>query len=371
MNVPFVDLKAQYAGIKQEIDAKIRAIVENTDFIMGKNVENFEKEFAQFCGAKFCSGVSSGTSALHLALKASNIKQGDEVITVPNTFIATTEAISQVGATIKFVDCDPETYTIDVHEIEKAITPKTKAILPVHLYGQSADVKAIKEIADKHNLMIIEDAAQAHGAEHYGKRVPIGDIACFSFYPGKNLGAYGDAGAVVTNNEKIAELVNAYRNHGRLPGEKYEHSLEGYNERIDALQAGILSVKLPHINNWNESRRKKAALYNKLLANTEGLVTPYESPFNKHIYHLYVVRIISQNRERMMESLKKEGISTQIHYPIPLHEQRAYQHLNIKKGSFPIAEEYAKQILSLPIFPEITEEQVHYVAEKVIQAMNE
>ncbi|MBI5393414.1 DegT/DnrJ/EryC1/StrS family aminotransferase [Candidatus Woesearchaeota archaeon] len=371
MNIPFVDLKAQYSRIKDEIDAKISEVVSNADFIMGQNVEKFEKEFAQFCNAKFCSGVSSGTSALHLALKAAGIKQGDEVITVANTFIATTEAISQVGATIKFVDCDPVTYTIDVKQIEKAITSKTKAILPVHLYGQCADVKAIREIANKHNLLIIEDAAQAHGAEHHGKRVPVGDIACFSFYPGKNLGAYGDAGAVVTNNEKIAELVNAYRNHGRLPGEKYEHSLEGYNERIDALQAAILSIKLKYLCSWNNMRRKNAVLYNELLADVKEIVTPIESSFNKHIYHLYVIRILDKNREKIMEALKKQGIATQIHYPIPLHEQKAYKHLNIIKGAFPISEQYAKQIISLPMFPEMTEEQIHYVCEKLKEALKE
>ncbi|MBS3136902.1 DegT/DnrJ/EryC1/StrS family aminotransferase [Candidatus Woesearchaeota archaeon] len=366
MNIPFVDLKAQYNQIKQEIDAKISEVVSNTDFIMGQNVASFEKEFAQFCGARFCSGVSSGTSALYLALKAAGIRQGDEVITAANTFIATTEAISQTGAKIKLVDCDPETYTINPTEVEKAITSKTKAILPVHLYGQCANIKALKEIADKHHLLIIEDAAQAHGAEHHGKRVPIADIACFSFYPGKNLGAYGDAGAVVTNNEKIAELVNAYRNHGRLPGEKYEHSLEGYNERIDALQTAILSIKLKYLDSWNSMRRKNAALYNKLLADVKGIVTPIESSFNKHIYHLYVIRILNKNREEIMEILKKQGIATQIHYPIPLHQQRAYKHLNIPEGTFPISEQYAKQILSLPMYPEMTEEQIHYVCEKFL-----
>ena len=361
--IRFVDLKAQYQNIKEEIDAAIKDVIDNTAFIMGKNVEGFEKEFAEFCNAKHCIGASNGTSALLLALKAAGIKEGDEVITTPNTFIATTEVITMCGAKVRFVDIDPKTYTIDTTKIREAINHNTKAIIPVHLFGQSCDMKTIKEIADDNNLIVIEDCAQAHGAEFEGKRVPCAGIGCFSFFPGKNLGAYGDAGGIVTNNDEFAEKAGAWCNHGRLPGQKYEHSFEGLNERLDALQAAVLRVKLKHLNEWTNARRKNAELYNKLLYGVGDITTPYEAENAKHVYHLYVIR--TKRRDGLQKFLKENNIACGIHYPIPLHLQPAYKYLNLPEGSFPVTEEYSKTMLSLPMFPELSEEQIHYIAEKI------
>jgi dTDP-4-amino-4,6-dideoxygalactose transaminase len=366
--IKFVDLKAQYLGIKEGMDSAIKDVLDNTAFIMGKNVSEFEKEFAEFCNSKHCIGVSNGTSALFLALKAAGIGSGDEVITVPNTFIATTEVVTQCGAEVKFVQIDPKTYTIDVTKIRDAITHKTKAIIPVHLFGQSCDMKPILEIAEENNLIVIEDCAQAHGAEYHGKKVPIGDIGCFSFFPGKNLGAYGDAGAIVTNNNAFADQVQAWRNHGRLPGQKYEHAFEGLNERIDALQAAVLRVKLPHLQNWTESRRNNAQLYNELLQGIGDIITPIETESNKHVYHLYVIR--TNKRDELQKFLKENNVASGVHYPIPLHLQPAYKYLNLGEGNFPISEEYAKTMLSLPMFPELTKEQISYVVEKIKEFFN-
>ena len=275
--IPFVDLKAQYDSIKDEIDEAIQKVLDSTSFIMGEELERFEEEFALFCNTKYAIGVANGSDALILALRVCDINKGDEVITVPNTFIATTEAITHVGGKIIFVDINPKTYTIDVSKTEEKISNKTRAIIPVHLYGQPADMDPIMELAKKYNLKVIEDAAQAHGAEYKGKKVgSIGDAGCFSFYPGKNLGAYGDAGMITTNNEEIAEKVKLLRNHGRTT-KKYEHEIEGYSSRLDNLQAAILRVKLKYLNQWNGMRRKNARKYNELLNNIDVIITPYEA----------------------------------------------------------------------------------------------
>jgi dTDP-4-amino-4,6-dideoxygalactose transaminase len=296
-------------------------------------------------------------------LRACGISKGDEVITVPNTFIATTEAITHVGGEIIFVDINPKTYTIDVSKIEEKISNKTRAIIPVHLYGQPADMDPIMELAKKYNLKVIEDAAQAHGAEYKGKKVgSIGDVACFSFYPGKNLGAYGDAGMITTNNEEIDKKVKLLRNHGRIT-KKYEHEIEGYSSRLDNLQAAILRVKLKYLNNWNDSRRNNAKKYNKLLNNTAGIITPYEADYAKHVYHLYVIR--TEERDKLREELKSKSIATGIHYPIPLHLQPAYNYLGHKKGDFPITEKASQEIISLPMFAELSDEQIEEIVELI------
>ena len=361
--IPFVDLKAQYDSIKNEIDEAIQNVLNNTSFIMGEELKKFEEEFAWFCDVKYAIGVANGSDALILALRACGIGKGDEVITVPHTFISTAEAISNVGGKIVFVDIDPKTYTIDVSKIEEKVNKKTKAIIPVHLYGQPADMDPIMEMAKKYNLKVIEDAAQAHGAEYKGKKVgSISDVACFSFYPGKNLGAYGDAGTITTNNEEIANKLKMLRNHGRLTA-KYEHKIEGYSSRLDNLQAAILRVKLRHLNKWNERRRKNAKKYNELLSNTDGIITPYEADYAKHVYHLYVVRI--EERDKLREELKSKGVATGIHYPIPLHLQLAYNYLGYKRGDFPVTEECSQKILSLPMFAELDEEQINEIVKLI------
>lgn len=369
MNVPFVDLKLQYMAIKDEVDFAINSVLKETAFIGGKYVRNFEKDFAKFCNAKYAIGVGSGTDALYLSLKACGIGKGDEVVTVPNTFIATTEAISLTGATIRFVDVEEDTFNMDVTQLENAITSNTKAIIPVHLYGQPTNMDSIGEIAKRYNLKVIEDAAQAHGAKYKGKKVGgLGDIGCFSFYPGKNLGAYGDAGAVVTNNEAIAMRISALRDHGRSPNQKYVHDVEGFNFRLDGLQAAILSVKLKHLDQWTESRRKNAMTYNnKFQGNMVGIIPPQETDHSKHVFHLYVIR--SKKRNYLQQKLAEEEISTGIHYAIPLHLQTAYQHLNIEKGRFPVSELLTSEILSLPMYPELTEEQIDFVSKTAIKAL--
>jgi dTDP-4-amino-4,6-dideoxygalactose transaminase len=361
MQIPLVDLKAQYLSIKKEIDEAIQRVLNKCNFIMGDEVKEFEEELASFCSAKYAVGVSSGTDALLLALKAINIQPGDEVITVPNTFIATTEAITMAGGKIKFVDIDEETFNIDTNKIESAIINKTRAILPVHLYGQPANMDPIIDLAKKYNLKVIEDAAQAHGAEYNNKRVgALGDIGIFSFYPGKNLGAYGDAGAVVTNDPDISNKIAMLRNHGRT--KKYEHEYEGYNCRLDTLQAAILRVKLKYINSWNEARRNHASSYRKLLQNTD-IILPTEQKDNKHIYHIFAVR--TADRDNLLNKLKNEGIGAGIHYPIPLHLQPAYRYLGYKKGDFPITEKCAREIISLPMYPELDEVKIKRIAEAI------
>jgi len=361
MNVPLVDLKRQYLSIKREIDEAIQEVIDRSAFIMGENVEQFENEFAAYCGVKYGVGTSSGTTALHLALVVCGIRQGDEVITVPYTFIATAEAISQTGARVIFVDIEDRSYTIDPEKIESAITERTKAIIPVHLFGHPADMDRIIDIAKKNNLVIIEDSCQAHGAEYKGKKAgSLGGIACFSFYPGKNLGAYGDAGMAVTDNRVLAEKMRLLRNHGYE--KKYYYQIEGYNYRLDAIQAAILRVKLKHLDEWTEKRRKNAKLYNELLKGSE-IKTPVEMEYAKHVYHLYVIR--TAKREKLYSRLRENDISAAIHYPLPLHLQEAYRYLGCKKGDFPTSEVCSEELLSLPMFPELTEDEIKKIVKLI------
>jgi dTDP-4-amino-4,6-dideoxygalactose transaminase len=358
MEIPFVDLRAQYRRIQDEVDPAVLAVMQRGDFILGGAVAEFEREFAEYCGVKYCVGVDSGYSALELIVRAYEIGPGDEVITAANTFIATTLAISNAGATPVLVDCDPETYNIDAAKIEAAITPRTRAIMPVHLYGQMADMDAIRAIARKHNLLVFEDAAQAAGARYKGRMAgSLGDAAGFSFYPGKNLGAYGDGGAVTTNDAAIAEKIRLLRNIGQKV--KYYHEVKGFNNRLDTMQAAVLRVKLPHLDGWNAERRHAAATYADMLDGLP-LVTPTTAGYAEHIFHLYVVRV--SDRESLMEYLKERGIATGLHYPIPIHLQPAYAELGYGRGDFPVTEAYAETIVSLPIFPELDDDKVAYVA---------
>lgn len=362
MRIPLVDLKKQYDSIKDEIDKAIKHIFEKGEFILGEEVRNLENEFSSFCNARFAIGVSSGTASLHLALLVCGVGSGDEVITVPHTFIATAEAITYTGARPVFIDIEEGTYNIDVSKIEEKINKHTKAILPVHLYGQPVDMDPIIELAKRYNLKVIEDAAQAHGAEYKGKKVgSLGDVGCFSFYPGKNLGAYGDGGMVVTNSEVIAEKVRMLRDHGRK--EKYIHLIEGYSYRLDNLQAAILRVKLKRLDKWTELRIKHAELYRKLLKDEEEIRLPICKDWAKHVYHLFVIR--TKRRDDLGKWLNTKEVSSGIHYPLPLHLQNAYEYLGYKRGSFPVTERCVGEILSLPMFPELSEEEIEYVAEKI------
>ncbi len=361
MTIPLNDLKAEYASIQPEMDAAIQRVISNTSFILGKEVAEFEKNFAAFCQASHCVGVDSGTAALHLALLILGIQPGDEVVTTTHTFIATAEVISVIGARPVFVDIDPRTYNLDPQQLERAITPRTRAIIPVHLYGQPAEMDAILDIARRHNLPVIEDAAQAHGAEYRGRRAgTMGDIACFSFYPGKNLGAYGDGGALVTNNAEYAARAKMLRDHGRT--DKYAHQIVGYGYRLDALQAAILGAKLPHLDAWNARRREVAARYDQLLKDAD-VVTPYVPPDISPVFHVYCIR--HKNRDALRAHLKECGVDTGIHYPIPLHLQPVYQSLGYKAGDFPNAEKAANEILSLPIYPAMTEAQIHQIVDAI------
>ena len=359
--IPLVDLQAQYRSIKKEIDAAIQHILDTNQFIGGAPLADFERNFAKFCGKPYAVGTSSGTSALYTVLKALDIREGDEVITVPNTFIATSEVVNECGAAVKFVDVEEGSFLMDPELLKKAITPKTKAVIPVHLYGQSCDMKAISEICgDK--VAIIEDAAQAHGAKHHGKRVPFTDIGCFSFYPGKNLGAYGDAGAIVCEDETFALKCAQFANHGRKAGEKYLHHELGSNYRMDTLQAAVLDVKLKHLDAWTQARRKVASWYNELLDGK--IITPVEKKGNEHVYHLYVIQ--SRDRQGLLEHLHKQGIQAGVHYPVPLHLQPSYAYLGLKRGSFPVGEKLCESCVSLPLYPELSKEQVRFVAEQVM-----
>lgn len=362
MVIPFVDLKAQYAAISVEVNEALHSVVTNADFILGKDVELFEQEFASFCEADYAVGVDSGTSALELALRAYEIGEGDEVITVSHTFIATVAAISYTGARPILVDIDRDTYNIDAAQIEKAITSRTKAIVPVHLYGQPSDLDAVIAVARKHNLVVIEDACQAHGALYRGKPVgAIGDSGCFSFYPGKNLGAYGDAGMVVTNNRDIADRLKLLRNYGQP--EKYQHTIMGYNRRLDSLQAAVLRVKLRHLDEWNASRQRAAMRYDELLKDVESIRTPYVAEESSHIYHLYVIQ--HPQRDRLLSYLREQGVYAGLHYPTPVHLQPCYENLGMRFGSLPVTEALASQVISLPMYAEITGEQIEYVCECV------
>ena len=354
-------MKAQYAAIKPEIDEAIQRVLDNTSFILGEEVLDFEQAFAAYVGARGAVGIASGTAALQLSLLALGIGPGDEVITTAHTFIATAEAISLTGAKPVFVDIDQRTYNIDPALVEAAITSRTKAIIPVHLYGQPVVLAALSDIAESHHVWLIEDAAQAHGAEIDGRRCgAIGHLACFSFYPGKNLGAYGDAGAVTSNDETLLATVRLLRDHGRTT--KYEHQEIGCGGRLDALQAAILNAKLPHLEDWTEARRSHARAYSEMLAGCD-LVTPHESPNGRHVYHLYVIR--SPKRDRVLKHLKAKGIQAGIHYPIPLHRQPAYLKQGYDKVSLPVTERAAGEVLSLPMYPEMTGEQLVRVAEAV------
>jgi dTDP-4-amino-4,6-dideoxygalactose transaminase len=359
MNIPFVDLKAQYRTIKPEIDVEIAEVVESCWFVGGPKVKRFEENFASYCGARYGVGASSGTSAIHLALVALGIGPGDEVITPVNTFIATGEAISHSGARPVFVDVEDDTQLIDPGLIEAAITSKTKAIVPVHLFGQPADMDAIRAIADKHGLKIVADAAQAHGSDIDGDRIKIlGDATTFSFYPGKNLGAYGDAGMVLTDDPDLAGKMRMLADHGSP--EKYRHIAEGWNYRLDAIQAAVLDVKLRHLDSWTENRRSRAARYDAAFADTDAVRPVVESPGRRCVYHLYVVRVA--DRDSLGGGLRERGIASGIHYPVPLHLQPAYDYLGHKKGDFPVAERCGAEIISLPMFPELTDEMVDTVA---------
>jgi len=356
--IPLLDLKQQYRSIKPEIDAAIANVLENALFVLGREVAAFEEEFAAYCRAPHAIAVNSGTSALHLALLAAGVGPGDEVITVPFTFIATIASIGYCGARPVLVDIDPATFNIDPSRIEAAITPRTKAILPVHLYGQPADMDPILEIARRHNLVVVEDAAQAHGAEYKGRRTgSLGHLACFSFYPGKNLGAYGEGGAVVTANPEFNRTIRMLRDWGAE--RKYEHLLKGYNYRLEGMQGAILRVKLRYLERWTEARRAHAAQYRSLLR--PPVVTPCEMPYARHVYCVYSVRV--PHRDDVQARLAAGGIQTAIHYPVPVHLQPAWTDLGYGSGDFPAAEQAAREVLGLPIFAEMTGAQVHAVAE--------
>ncbi len=370
MNVPFLDLKAQHSVLKKEIMEIISQAIDTTQFVGGKNVSGFEEDFAAYVGTKYAVAVNSGTDALRFALIAAGINTGDEIITTPNTFIATTEAISQAGAKIVFVDVDERTDTIDVNKLEQEIKKRKKtnhtlkAIIPVHLYGQPANMDPILELAKKFDLLVFEDACQAHGAEYVkkGKARKAGSMSsagCFSFYPGKNLGSCGEGGAVTTNDETLAQKIKMYRDHGQ--SQKYYHDFEGFNGRMHAIQAGILRLKLKHISDWNDKRRHNAALYKKYLSQVTGVVYPNEPEWSRGVYHLYVVKVAY--RDQVQKELGEKGIATGLHYPIPLHLQKAYQNLGYKKGDFPVTERHAERLLSLPMFPELTVKQIEYVVD--------
>lgn len=391
MNIPLIDLKAQYESLAENLDKAALGVLSSANYIMGKTVTDFEKEFADFIGVKHAISVGNGTDALVLALKSMGIGEGNEVITTPFTFFATAETISAVGATPIFVDVDKETFNIDVTKIEEKITSKTKAIMPVHIFGQAADMDEINEIAKKHNLYVIEDACQAVGGKYKGRKIgTLGDVACFSFFPTKNLGCAGDGGMIVTDNDEIAIIARALRTHGS--GEngqkaynllnnieeeiktaegandtvynplKYYNYLIGYNTRLDAIQAAILSVKLKEIDSWNAKRREIVQLYNEALQNSD-LVTPVARDYNDHVYHMYILQ--SENREEVLTKLKEAGIATGVYYPVPLHLQKVYKNLGYKEGDMPVSEYLSHRTFAIPVYPELTKEQIDYIISKI------
>ncbi len=358
MKIPFVDLKAQYKSIKVEIDEAIQSVIKETAFIKGKYVAQFEKQYAEKYGVKHCIGVANGTDAIYISLKALGIGRGDEVITVANSWISTSETISQTGAKPVFIDIDPDYYTIEPGLIEEKITKNTKAIVPVHLFGHPAEIKVIKNICQKYNLHLIEDCAQAHFAQYNDQLVGTFGIAgTFSFFPGKNLGAYGDAGAIISNDDDFAYKARMYANHGALV--KHQHQIEGINSRLDGMQAAILSVKLKYISDWNDSRLKNALLYNAMLDGIEDIAIPKINENVKHVFHLYVIR--SDKRDVLQKQLSKKGIDNAIHYPTPLPLLPAYKYLGHKPSDFPVSSDYQSKILSLPMYPELTEQQIQYI----------
>jgi dTDP-4-amino-4,6-dideoxygalactose transaminase len=365
--VPVLDLRAQYAGLREEMADAVREVLDSTTYVLGPKVAAFEEAFASYLGARHCVGVNSGTSALHLALLGAGVGPGDEVITVPMTFIATSWAVSYTGATPIYVDIDPATYTMDPAQVEKRITRRTKALLPVHLYGQPADLAPLLEIGRRHGVPVIEDTAQAHGAAYQGRKAgTLGLCGCFSFYPGKNLGAYGEAGAVVTNDDTIAVRLRALRDHAQE--KRYHHNETGFNYRMDALQGAVLGVKLKYLDSWTKVRRALAGRYKELLAGLP-LQLPVEAPDRRHVWHLFVV--LHRRRERLQQALQARGIHTGLHYPIPLHLQRAYQHLWHREGDFPVAERVARDCLTLPLFPELTAAQQDRVVEQLTECLRE
>ena len=360
--IPLIDLRRQNSALEKEIDMAVHNIIESSKFILGPEIEKFEDRFGRFCNAKHCISLSNGTDALELALKSFGIKEGDEVITVPHTFIANAEVIINVGAKPVFCDIDEETFTLDANQLRKSMTKNTKAIMPVDLYGHPCDLDPIMELAEEKNLKVVEDSCQAHGAEYKGKRIGgKAHATAFSFYPGKNLGAFGDAGALTTNDEEIVPKIRAIRNHGRLQNEKYNHEFIGGNYRMDELQAAILNIKLNHLEDWVNARRSIAAKYNELISSHVQL--PAEASFAKHAYHQYV--IMADNREKLRSYLKSMGISTGIHYPLPLHLQPALKFLGYKKGDFKISEKCADSVLSLPIYPELQNEEIEFVSNAI------
>ena len=365
MQIPLVDLKAQYARIRPEIEAAVRETIESTAFIGGPQVEALEREFAEYLGMPHAVGVSSGTSALHLALIAAGIGPGDEVILPSHTFIATAEVIQRCGARARFAEIDEQSFNLDPSGLEAALTARSRAIIPVHLYGHAADLDPILSFAEKHRLRVIEDAAQAHGARYRGRRCGgIASLAAFSFYPGKNLGAYGDGGLVAASDPEEADRMRRLANHGRL--DKHRHSEEGYNYRLDGLQAAILRVKLRHLDTWNEERRRAARWYDERLAAVPPVRCPHVASWAEHVYHLYVVRV--PDRDRVLAHLHAHGVGAGLHYPVPLHLQPAYAHLGYREGDFPVTEAICREIISLPIYPELTEAQVDRVAEMLRSA---
>jgi dTDP-4-amino-4,6-dideoxygalactose transaminase len=362
LKIPFLDLKIQYQSIKDEVNAAIQNVLDNTAYVLGKAVFDFEKSFAQEHSVRHCVGVSSGTDGNHLALWVLDIKAGDEVIMPANTFIATAWGATLCGATPVFVDCEKDSYNLDPAKIEAAITSKTKAIVVVHLYGQAANIEPLMQIAKKHNLFLVEDCAQAHLSEYKGKHVGgFGITSSFSFYPGKNLGAYGEAGAFTTNDDSLATKARMFRDHGAL--QKYNHETYGHNYRMEGIQGAVLGVKLKHLPIWTEKRRAVAAKYNASLSNVGDIVLPKEMPYAKHVYHLYVIQ--TTKRDELQNYLTTNDIGTGLHYPIPLHLQKCFSQLGYRKGIFPVSEQLADRCLSLPMFAEMQDEQINYVVEKI------
>ena len=371
MKVPFLDLKIQYESIKNQIDPAIQNVIDNTAFILGKAVSDFEEKFASEHQVKHCLGTSSGTDANHIALWSLGIKNEDEIIIPANTFIATAWGATLCGAKPVFVDCHPESYNIDPSKVEAAITKKTKAIVAVHLYGQPADMDPLREIAKKHNIFLVEDAAQAHLAEYKGKRIGgLSDACSFSFYPGKNLGAFGEGGAVATNNDDTFNYMKKLREHGQ--SQKYYHATLGHNYRMEGIQGAVLGVKLNYLPEWTNGRRRVAAKYKELLGTFDKVILPKEMPWAKHVYHLYVIRVVpkdqnnrSETRDLLQKYLNENDIATGLHYPVPLHKQECFKDLGYQNGNFPVTEELAETGLSLPMFPELKDEQINYVVDKI------
>lgn len=366
MNVPYFDLKMQYAALRQEILETLDRVCRNASFILGEEVARFEQEFAAYCEVKHCVAINTGTSALHLALLASGVAPGDEVITSSNTFIATAEAISYTGARPVFVDILPATANLDPQAVEKAVTPRTRAIIPVHLYGRPADLDAILAVADRHKLAVVEDACQAHGARYKGKRIGgFGKAAAFSFYPGKNLGAYGEGGALTTNDDAVARFARTLRDHGQVT--RYYHDFVGFNYRMDGFQGAVLRVKLRYLDAWNARRREICALYRRLLAGSP-VQFPQDLPHAESSHHLFVVYV--ENRDAVRAELEKRGVTTAIHYPVPVHLQKAYAGLGHRPGGFPHTERACSRVFSMPLFPEMTSEQAEYAAKTLLDVVS-